>query len=50
MDMPDIVQMNEWELSTQMGINYSINLNELNILGKHDFDKINKWEEHILFL
>ena len=46
MDVPDTIIKNTWELFSQMCLTTSANSNKLELLGKCDFDKNNKWEEH----
>lgn len=38
------LQMDEWKLFSQMGLANSVKFNELEMLGRCDFDINNKWE------
>lgn len=44
-DMINTNQVNEWELLLQMGLVGAENLNSLEMIGRHDFDNIKKWDE-----
>lgn len=35
------LELNEWEMLSQMGITNNVNLDELQILGRRDFDSNN---------
>jgi hypothetical protein len=44
----DIVPVNEWEMLSHMGLPYITILNELDLLGKCDFDNNNNLEGHTI--
>ena len=44
----EIMQMNEWKMLSQIGISHNIRLDELDMLGKRDFDNNNKWDQIII--
>lgn len=46
MDQQATVEMNEWELLSQLGLINNLNLNELDVLGRHDFANNHTWENH----
>lgn len=44
--LQDPPQLHEWELISNMSHSNNLNFNELDLLGKHDFDKNHNWEGH----
>lgn len=40
--------MNEWELFLQMGPSNNINVHELDLLGRREFDSSYKWEQLVV--
>ena len=46
MDIQYSMQLNEWEFLSQLCLASSSSLNDLDMLGKRDFDNNHPWEDH----